>query len=46
MKKILKKKSEKKTNFVLMYGSIDENCSPPGSKFSECKNKCCSDQKK
>ena len=26
---------------TLLRGSVDENCSPPGSKFQGCQNKCC-----
>ncbi len=26
---------------TVFRGSVDENCSAPGSKFQGCKNKCC-----
>lgn len=26
---------------TLLRGSVDENCSAPGSQYQTCKNKCC-----
>ncbi len=26
---------------TLLRGSVDENCSSPGSQYQSCKNKCC-----
>ena len=49
----MKKKLKKPENFrsvslkrVALYetvlrGSVDENCSPPGEIYQNCKNKCC-----
>lgn len=49
MKKVLKKpdtfrlKALKKVALyeTVLRGSVDENCSDPGSKYQTCKNKCC-----